>query len=108
MQARFAGGNHETHRFVKRLLLPTAPFTRMARRLAKRNPNVSDDLSATLTLLAEDAFHPSLKTHKLKGKLAKSWACSAGYDLRIVFQLVYHEGSEAILLEAAGTHDEVY
>jgi mRNA-degrading endonuclease YafQ of YafQ-DinJ toxin-antitoxin module len=62
----------------------------------------------TLELLAEDAFHPQLKTHKLKGKLAGSWACSAGYDLRIIFQFVKHHGAEAILLEAIGTHEEVY
>ena len=61
-----------------------------------------------LTLLAEDAFHPRLKTHKLKGKLAGSWASSAGYDLRVVFQFVQHQGTEAILLESLGTHDEVY
>jgi mRNA-degrading endonuclease YafQ of YafQ-DinJ toxin-antitoxin module len=65
-------------------------------------------LELTLELLASDAFHPQLKTHKLKGKLAGSWACSAGYDLRIVFQFVKHRGQEAILLEAVGTHDEVY
>jgi mRNA-degrading endonuclease YafQ of YafQ-DinJ toxin-antitoxin module len=53
-------------------------------------------------------FHPQPKTHKLKGKLARSWACSAGYDLRIVFRFVKHRGEEAILLEALGTHDEVY
>jgi mRNA-degrading endonuclease YafQ of YafQ-DinJ toxin-antitoxin module len=44
----------------------------------------------------------------LKGNLAGSWACSAGYDLRVVFQFVKHKGAEAILLEAVGTHDEVY
>ena len=59
-------------------------------------------------LLAEDAHHPALRTHKLKGKLASSWACSAGYDLHIVFQFVRHQQKEAILLEAAGTHAEVY
>ena len=61
-----------------------------------------------LELLAADAFHPQLKTDKLKGKLAGSWACSAGYDLRVVFQFVKHSGKEAILLESIGTHDEVY
>ena len=62
----------------------------------------------TLELLAADAFHPRLKTHKLKGKLVGSWACSAGYDLRMVFQFVKHGRQEAILLEGIGTHDEVY
>lgn len=93
---------------MKRLLLPTAAFVRTARRLAKKRPQAAEDLRVTLELLAEDALHPLLRTHKLKGKLARSWACSAGYDLRIVFQFVQHKGEEAILLEAAGTHDEVY
>jgi mRNA-degrading endonuclease YafQ of YafQ-DinJ toxin-antitoxin module len=93
---------------MKRVLLPSAAFVRMARRLSKRHTTIEDDLEAVLRLLEEDAFHPALRTHKLKGKLAGSWACSAGYDLRIVFQFVRHNGKEAILLQAAGTHDEIY
>jgi mRNA-degrading endonuclease YafQ of YafQ-DinJ toxin-antitoxin module len=69
---------------------------------------MEEDLRAVLALLEEDAFHPSLKTHKLKGKLSGSWACSAGYDMRIVFQFVTHKGQGAVLLEAVGDHDEVY
>jgi mRNA-degrading endonuclease YafQ of YafQ-DinJ toxin-antitoxin module len=65
-------------------------------------------LETVLRLLSEDAFHPQLRTHKLKGKLFGSWACSAGYDLRVVFQFTRHGGQEAILLEAVGLHDEVY
>jgi mRNA-degrading endonuclease YafQ of YafQ-DinJ toxin-antitoxin module len=49
-----------------------------------------------------------LVTHKLSGDLAGVWACSAGYDLRIVFEFVDQEGTEAILLLTVGTHDEVY
>jgi mRNA-degrading endonuclease YafQ of YafQ-DinJ toxin-antitoxin module len=61
-----------------------------------------------LEQLAEDAFHPGLKTHKLTGDLDGSWSCSFGYDLRIVFAFVEREGQEAILLETVGTHDQVY
>jgi addiction module RelE/StbE family toxin len=93
---------------VKRLLLPSATFIRSSRRLARKHPNLAPELQVTLELLANDAFHPQLKTHKLKGKLAGSWACSAGYDLRVVFQFVKHKGQGAILLEGVGTHDEVY
>jgi mRNA-degrading endonuclease YafQ of YafQ-DinJ toxin-antitoxin module len=81
---------------------------RAARRFAKKHPDAAEGLRSALEQLAEDAFHPSLKTHKLKGDLDGSWACSAGYDLRIVFAFVDHEGQEAILLETVGTHDEVY
>jgi mRNA-degrading endonuclease YafQ of YafQ-DinJ toxin-antitoxin module len=100
--------DHEEAAVLKRLLIPSKPFERAAKRFLKKNPESSDDLQVALASLANDAFHPGLKTHKLKGKLKGSWACSAGYDLRIVFSFVQHNGSEAILLEAVGSHDEVY
>lgn len=93
---------------MKRALLPSKSFLRLARQFTRKHPNQAEDLRLTLELLAEDAFHPQLKTHKLKGRLAGSWACSAGYDLRIVFQFVKQAGVGAILLEAVGSHDEVY
>lgn len=93
---------------MKRSLLRSNSFVRSARRLIRKNPGTSEDIKDALHLLTEDAFHPLLKTHKLKGKLVESWACSAGYDLRIIFEFVQYEGSEAILLEAIGTHQEVY
>ncbi|HVR98629.1 MAG TPA: type II toxin-antitoxin system mRNA interferase toxin, RelE/StbE family [Thermoanaerobaculia bacterium] len=93
---------------MKRLLLPAPAFVRAARRLAKKDPSSISAFQNTLRLLAEDASHPQLRTHKLKGKLEGFWACSVGYDLRIVFRFVQHEGSEAILLESVGTHEEVY
>ncbi len=89
-------------------LLRSSAFVRAAKRRVRKDPRVAEDIRAALELLAEDAFHPQLRTHKLKGKLKGSWACSAGYDLRIVFKYVQHEGTEAILLETVGTHEEVY
>ena len=93
---------------MTRRLLRTSAFVRAARRVVRRRPQVAEDLRDTLALLANDAFHPRLRSHKLKGEFADSWACSVGYDLRIVFQFVQLEGSEAVLLETVGTHDEVY
>ena len=93
---------------MKRLLLPTSAFIRTARRLSRKDPGLREDLRYTLNLLAADALDPRLKSHKLKGRLEGSWACSAGYDLRIVFQFVKHNHREAVLLEAAGTHDDIY
>lgn len=63
---------------------------------------------STLQMLHDDAFDARLKTHKLKGDLVGVWACSAGYDLRILFEFVTHSNAEAILLLTIGTHDEVY
>jgi len=93
---------------VKRDLLRTPGFVRTAKKLAKKHPLLSAELPVILNLLSEDADNPRLKSHKLKGKLEGSWACSLSYDMRIVFSIIQHEGKEAILLETIGTHDEVY
>lgn len=93
---------------MKRKLRKSAAFIRAAKRLVKKNPQAAANLQATLELLAENAFHSTLKTHKLKGDLAVCWACSASYGLRIVFEFVQYDGAEAILLQSVGTHDEVY
>jgi addiction module RelE/StbE family toxin len=92
-----------THR-----LLRSTAFVRAARKLVKRNPGIAPDLRETLEYLSDDPFHPQLRTHKLKGPLASSWACSVSYDIRLVFSFVEFEGQEAILLETVGTHEEVY
>ena len=81
---------------------------RAAKKLVKRGTETAGDIEAALQLLVADAFDPRLRTHKLTGELGGSWACRVGYDLRIVFRFVHHEGNEVILLESIGTHDEVY
>ena len=93
---------------MKRRLLRSNSFVRAAKKVVKKHPGVADDIQAALELLSEDAFNPRLKTHRLKGNLEASWACSAGYDLRLLFKFVQHEGSDAILLETVGSHEEVY
>ncbi|HXF40092.1 MAG TPA: type II toxin-antitoxin system mRNA interferase toxin, RelE/StbE family [Blastocatellia bacterium] len=88
----------------------STPFVRSVKRAVKRRAGLRNDIEETLKLLARDTFAPSLETHKLKGKLAGFWACSVGYDLRIVFDFVQIEGEQeaGIRLLEIGTHDEVY
>ncbi|MBI3599589.1 MAG: type II toxin-antitoxin system YafQ family toxin [Nitrospinae bacterium] len=90
---------------MKRFLLRSSSFIRASKRTVKKDSYIAEDIQAALKLLSEDAFHPRLKTHKLKGNLEGSWACSAGYDLRIVFKFIKYEGSEAVLLETVGSHE---
>jgi mRNA-degrading endonuclease YafQ of YafQ-DinJ toxin-antitoxin module len=90
------------------MLIRSSAFVRAAKHLLKKHPQLAKDLRITLEVMSEDVFDPKLKTHKLKGDLEGSWSCSAAYDLRIIFRFVQHEGSEAVLLQTVGTHDEVY
>lgn len=89
-------------------LLRSSAFVRDARRLLRKHPELAPHMLRTLQLLQTDPYTPSLKTHRLKGRLSASWACSGGYDLRIVFSFTKYAGKPALLLESAGTHDEVY
>jgi len=60
--------------------------------------------------MTNDVFTAHLGAHKLSGELLGLWACSCGYDCRIVFALETDPttGGEVILLLDIGTHDEVY
>lgn len=93
---------------MRRVLLRSPAFSRDLRAWLKSHPANAAAIETALEQLSADAAHPSLRTHKLRGQLTGCWACSAGYDLRIVFEFVEHEGSEAILTLALGKHDEVY
>ena len=91
-------------------LVWSAKFTRAVKLVAGRNKQLLSEIGQTLTQLAADQKHASLRTHKLKGELAGTWSCSVGYDLRILFDFVKNPetGEIEILLMAVGTHDEVY
>lgn len=78
------------------------------KRLGKKDRRAFAAIRATLAMLQDDAFDPKLGSHKLKGDLAGLWACSVGYDLRIVFEFAKHNDNEVILLVSVGTHEEVY
>jgi len=93
-----------------RSIIWSTPFVRSVKRVVKRRAKLRNDIEDTVKLLARDTFAPSLETHKLKGNLAGFWACSVGYDLRIVFDFVQIEGQQqaGIKLLEIGTHDEVY
>ena len=71
---------------MSRPLIRTSRFVRAARRVFKKRPQIDADFVRALELLAEDAFHPNLKTHKLRGSLKGSFACSVTYDVRIIFR----------------------
>lgn len=83
-------------------------FVRTAKRMLKKHPGIAADLQTTLQELQSDPFQPALRTHKLKGELKGMWACSLGYDLRIVFEFIDENNAQTILLHTVGTHDEVY
>jgi mRNA interferase YafQ len=94
---------------MKQLIL-TAKFSKAFRRFSQRNIRIKSQVKATLDLLQENIFEPSLNTHQLRGEYAGFYACSCGYDCRIIFtiQKDKNTGEDLIILVNVGTHDEVH
>jgi len=88
----------------------SSSYKRAFKRTVKVSPSAKQKIIDIMEKLSADPFSAELKTHKLKGILENSWACAAGYDLRIIFNFVRNtETSETeILLIDIGTHDQVY
>ena len=68
---------------------------RAFKRAVRRQPELRTRVEHTLQQLAEDPFHPTLHSHKLKGELAGAWACTVDYDNRILFEFVQNPESGA-------------
>ena len=68
-----------------RKLVFSSSFNRAFKGLIREKRGIESKIAEKLKLLETDPFHPSLKTHKLKGKLSGVWACTVEYDCRIVF-----------------------
>jgi len=93
-----------------RTLIWSNTFLRAFRQLIRKRPDLRKEVEDVLMLLVQDPFIPQLETHKLKGKLSGSWACSVGYDFRVIFDFVKNKNrkEDDIFLVTIGAHDEVY
>jgi len=93
-----------------RKLVWDSSFRRAFKRRARSNPRLKESIFRTLEQLVNDPFHPSLKTHKLKGTLEGLWACWVEYDCRIIFLFEKDPegGEDVIVLVDIGSHEEVY
>ena len=80
-------------------------FTRSYKSLIQGRPSLEKIFRERLLLFIADPYHPRLATHKLKGKLKKSWAFSLTFSLRVVFRF---EEDNIVVLENIGPHDDVY
>jgi mRNA interferase YafQ len=93
-----------------RHLVLTPKFKRAFQKFCKRDSARQRRIEDALRLMEQDVFMTGLGTHKLSGSLSGYWACSCGYDCRIIFSLEtdLETGEEVVVLLDVGTHDEVY
>ncbi len=69
---------------AKRVLKCTPKFEKAYRKFVRRHAVLQKRIDDTLRQMENDVFSPSLEAHKLSGKLFGLFACSCGYDCRII------------------------
>lgn len=74
---------------------------RFKKHFANLSPETKKQLKRKLELLAENPYHPSLRTKRIQGT-DDLFECSVNMDVRIIW---YYEGSQMIILLDVGHHD---
>ena len=87
-------------------IIYTESYIRRARKFAKRHPELLGQYEKTLRLLETNPSHPSLRLHKLTGKLDGLYGVSINMTYRISLEFIIDD--DAVIPVNVGTHDEAY
>ena len=81
-------------------------YNKKASKFIKKHQALKGQYEKTLKLLELNPHHPSLRLHRLKGKLQKLHSVSINITYRITLDFIIED--EEIILIDIGHHDEVY
>jgi toxin HigB-1 len=87
-------------------LVFTAQYEKRAQRFLKRHPDLESNYLKSLRLLEANPFHPSLRLHRLSGRLAGPYSVSITLSYRITLEFLIMD--EEIVPVDVGDHDTVY
>ena len=87
-------------------IIRTDEYFKKLKKFIKKHPDVLDKYAKTIELLEIDPYHPSLRLHKLKGKLQEYHSISITMQYRVVIDFIIKE--DEIIPIDIGAHDEVY
>jgi mRNA-degrading endonuclease YafQ of YafQ-DinJ toxin-antitoxin module len=87
-------------------LVYTEKFEKRAIRFLKQHPDVKQKYLKTLQLLELNPHHPSLRLHRLSGKLKTYHSASIDMFYRITLEFEIRDNM--IILVDVGAHDDVY
>jgi mRNA-degrading endonuclease YafQ of YafQ-DinJ toxin-antitoxin module len=83
----------------------SSPFKRAFKKRIKGNADLEARFWQKLECFTIDPFDPSLRAHKLSGKLKELWSFSLDYDARVLFY--FTDDGKAVFVDI-GSHNEVY
>lgn len=87
-------------------LIFTESYIKRAKKFAKKHPELLKQYEKTLQLMELNPTHPSLRLHKLEGRLSDYYSISINLTYRITIDFIINE--KEIIPVNIGKHDEVY
>ncbi|HJV36908.1 plasmid stabilization protein [Geomonas sp.] len=87
-------------------LVFTDQYMKRARRFLKKHPDLESSYLKTLRLLQANPFHPSLRLHRLSGRLDGLYSVSITLSYRITMEFLVKD--DQIVPVDVGDHDTVY
>ena len=87
-------------------IIYTDSYIKKAKKFVKKHPELLSQYEKTLKLLELNPFHPSLRLHKLTGKLSELYSVSINMTYRISIDFLIDD--KKIIPINVGKHDEVY
>ena len=87
-------------------IIYTDTYNKNTAKFFKKHPELLEQYAKTLQLLEINPHHPSLRLHKLKGKLKALHSVSINISYRLTMEFYISE--KQIIPIAVGAHDQVY
>ncbi len=81
-------------------------YEKRAIKFLKKHKDIYPQYEKTIELLQYDPQHPSLRLHKLKGKMSEFSSVSINMKYRIILDFMIVD--DVIILVDIGSHDDVY
>lgn len=86
-------------------LITTKSYEHQLAKFSKKHPELREQYYKTLKILETNPFHPSLRLHKLQGKLKEYFSVSVNIKYRIMIAFVIQD--DMIILISIGGHREL-
>jgi toxin HigB-1 len=87
-------------------IIYTDSYIKRAKKFIKKHPELISQYQKTLKLLELNPNHPSLRLHKLHGKLSELYSIAINISYRISIDFLIEDNK--IIPVDIGSHDDVY
>lgn len=87
-------------------IIVTDSYLKKLKKFLKKHPDILPRYIKTIEILEHNPHHPSLRLHKLQGKLCEFHSISITMDYRVIIDFII-QNNEIIPVDI-GTHNDVY